>query len=179
MSIVLIRHTRPDVADNTCYGITDLTLADSFDAEAGDVIAGLDGGDVLVTSPLQRCTQLAEKIGDAFNLRPNIDQRVREMDFGTWEGLAWSELPRNELDQWAQNFLHARPHGGDSVAMLRERTLAALAEYHERRQRFIIVTHSGVFKAALSDGDTAEHFRTVIDFGGIVNYLELQDQIDG
>lgn len=170
MSVTLVRHTKPKIDDGICYGVTDLELAQSFDDEASQVIAALSASEKLVTSPLQRCRKLADRIGGAFNLRPMIDHRIREMDFGAWEGQAWSEIPERELNLWAKDFLHARPHGGDSVAMLRHRTLEALAEYHGQQQRVIVVTHSGVIKAALSDGDTAEHFRTVVEFGGIANY---------
>ena len=49
------------------------------------------------------------------------------MDFGRWEGLPWSAVPRAELDAWAADLMHARPHGGESVAMLLARTRRALA----------------------------------------------------
>ena len=178
MSIILVRHTVPNVADNVCYGQTDLGLAESFQSEALEVISKLENCEVLITSPLQRCRKLAEKIGATFKIQPNIDPRVREMDFGTWEGYEWSDIPRHELDLWAKDFLHARPHGGDSVAMLRSRTLNALAEYSASRQRYIVVTHSGVIKAALSDGDDAEHFATAVDFGGVIDYTPHQDSND-
>ena len=67
-----------------------------------------------MSSPLGRCRALAELIGSAFHLQPAYDRRLQEMDFGAWEGRDWNDIPRTELDAWAADFLHARPHGGAS-----------------------------------------------------------------
>ena len=167
--MILIRHTRPDVAANVCYGRTDLKLAASFDSDVRAVIASVPDADVLVTSPLKRCTQLAARIGVTLGLDFHIDPRIQEMDFGSWEGVPWSDIGRDELDQWANDFLHARPHGGESVAMLQERVLQAIGEYRGTNQRYIVITHSGVIKAALADGDTSENWNAEVAFGEIVH----------
>ena len=96
------------------------------------------------------------------------DKRLIEMDFGRWEGCLWSEIPRSELDEWANDFLHARPHGGESVAILRIRTREALQDVDISRGPALVVTHAGVIKAALSKGDTADAFDTSVPFGGFV-----------
>ena len=41
MALILVRHTRPLVADGVCYGVTDLDLAPTFDDEAARVLAAL------------------------------------------------------------------------------------------------------------------------------------------
>lgn len=168
MPVTLVRHTRPDVAADVCYGSTDLRLADSFAAEAADVTAALRHCEVLVSSPLLRCKLLADAIADCFGVPVQIDERLREMDFGRWEGRPWAEIPRVEIAMWSGDFLHARPHGGESVAMLRARTRDVLADYQSGEDHRVFVTHSGVIKAALAIGDTAADFDTQIDFGGIV-----------
>lgn len=168
MPVTLVRHTRPDVAADICYGSTDLKLAESFAVEAANVAAALRHCEVLIASPLQRCKLLGDVIADRFGVPVQIDERLREMDFGRWERLPWSEIPRVEIAMWSEDFMHARPHGGESVAMLRERTRDILADYQDDEQHHVFVTHSGVIKAALSNGDTAADFDTKIDFGGIV-----------
>ena len=90
------------------------------------------------------------------------------MDFGRWEGLRWSDIPRREVRAWTLDFLHARPHGGESVAELRDRTREALSSYAGSGMQTLIVTHSGVIKAALAGGDTMESFRTPVAFGELV-----------
>ena len=41
MELILVRHTRPLVAGNVCYGATDLALAPTFEEEAARVVAAL------------------------------------------------------------------------------------------------------------------------------------------
>jgi alpha-ribazole phosphatase len=166
MGVTLVRHTKPDVAPGVCYGRTDLDVAASFPREAALVAAALPRFATIVTSPLKRCVTLADYLGQRAGLAPIKDPRLREMDFGAWEGLAWSDIPRTELDDWAADFLHARPHGGETVAMLRSRTLEAVCEWMDGRGDTLIVTHSGVIRSALSTGDGADDFAANINFGG-------------
>ena len=167
-SLVLVRHTRPLVAENVCYGVTDLGLAPTFDDEAARVVAGLLPAERLVTSPLTRCRRLAERIGAAQSLVPVVDPRLREMDFGRWEGIAWDAIPRNELDAWAAEFLHARPHGGESVHMLYERARAAVADYRATGLAHIVVTHAGVIKAVRAEDRHPNAWKSNVAFGGTV-----------
>ena len=88
-----------------------------------------------------------------------------EMNFGTWEGRAWSDIPRPELDAWAKDFFHARPHRGESVAMVQTRTQAALQEWRARDAAALLVTHAGIIRTAAAKGQTADDFNTQIDFG--------------
>ena len=172
MALTLLRHTTPAIASGICYGMTDLDVAETFAAEARDVVAALPQPDRIVTSPLTRCRKLAEHIAQHHGLPVATDERLREMDFGTWEGLPWSDIPRAEIDQWAADFLHARPHGGESVAMLTARVHAALAEWKTRASHGLIVTHAGVIKAALASEATSQGYNASIGFGRFIKLHE-------
>ena len=148
MLLTLVRHTRPAVAEGVCYGRTDVGLAPSFEDEAARVVAALPAAGRLVTSPLGRCRRLAERIGDARDLVPVVDERLREMDFGAWEGVPWESISRVELDAWAEDFLHAHPHGGESVHMLRSRVGSAIDDYRRSGLSHVAVTHAGIIRAA-------------------------------
>ncbi|MCG8442976.1 MAG: alpha-ribazole phosphatase family protein [Caulobacterales bacterium] len=166
MALILLRHTRPAAPPGLCYGRADLDLADSFEAEARAVLKAAPPADAVISSPLRRCLTLARRIAAARGQEVRVDERVREMDFGTWEGRLWADIPREELDAWAADFLNARPHGGESVAMLRERTRAALAEHGAGGGARLIVTHAGVIKAALARGSEASDYDIAVAFGG-------------
>jgi alpha-ribazole phosphatase len=150
-----MRHPRPAIAQGVCYGSTDVALAATVEAQA---FAGLPKFDRLVSSPLTRCVTLATALADARGHVALIDDRLREMDFGSWEGQDWDMIPRAELDAWAADFFHARPHGGESVAMLSTRVASALSHYRSRSGETLIVTHAGVVKAALGDWTMALGF---------------------
>lgn len=165
---MLMRHLRPAVAEGVCYGVTDLDLAPGHEAALEAVLGRLPPLAGLATSPLRRCWRLAEVIAARHGLTATPDPRLAEMDFGAWEGQPWSQIPRVELDEWAADFLHARPHGGESVAQLQARTQAALAEYRARPGDHLLVTHGGVIKAALATGPRAEDWPPALAFGEIV-----------
>lgn len=168
MALILLRHTTPDVPPGTCYGQTDLELAASFEREADAAYAALPSFERLVASPLRRCRRLADYIAERTGHAVELDPRMMEMDFGTWEGRAWSDLPRDEIDAWAADFFKARPHGGESVSGLQARVKAAVADHAATGVPTLIVTHAGVIRAALATGETASDFDAKIDFGGFV-----------
>ena len=172
-SLTLVRHTRPAIGDGICYGALDLEVADTFESEASIVLANLARPDVLISSPLQRCQRLAASIADAFDLSIITDERVREMDFGSWEGVPWDDIDRSTIDQWSDDFYQARPHGGESVAQLVTRVQSALNDYREAGRHHLIVCHAGVIKAAVSTGRSASDFSTEVAFGGILKLPEI------
>ncbi|MBN8291542.1 alpha-ribazole phosphatase family protein [Rhodobacter sp. NTK016B] len=165
MSVILLRHTKPDVIEGTCYGRTDLGLRACFDDTAIRIAAELPPVERILSSPLSRCQRLAHAIAEARGLPVETDARFVEMDFGRWEGIAWSEIPRPEIDAWRDDFLDARPHGGESVRDLRERTRAGLDAVVEGPVPALVVTHAGVIKAALALSGQADGWDAQTEFG--------------
>jgi alpha-ribazole phosphatase len=163
--VILLRHSRPEVAEATCYGRTDLRLAPDFEEAAAAVLAGLPPVAAVRSSPLVRCLRLAERIAGACGLALEVDPLLVEMDFGRWETRAWSEIARAELDAWAADFDHARPHGGESVAMLAARVGKALAATEQGEPPVLWVTHSGVIRAACALTGRAPGWDTNVAFG--------------
>lgn len=82
MEIYLIRHTTPDIEKGICYGQSDIPLKDTFPSEVKNILKSIPKHfDKVYSSPLQRCTQLANYI-DQNN---TIDNRLMELNFGSWE----------------------------------------------------------------------------------------------
>ncbi len=177
MPLTLLRHTTPNRHQGLCYGRLDLDLADSFVAEAQKASAALGKVTAIYSSPLSRCMRLAEFIAEQHGLSVMVEPRLTEMDFGRWEGLPWSDLPREELDAWAKDFMYARPHGGESVAMLRERVLSVFDEISKARSldAVLCVTHSGVIRAAMARGDQSADYDLTVAFGGSVAWSPFED----
>jgi alpha-ribazole phosphatase len=174
MALILLRHTRPVGAEGLCYGRTDLDLAPEFDAEVARLATALPAVARILTSPLSRCLRLATALGSARGLTPVPDPRLIEMDFGDWENRPWAALPRDELDAWAADMTGARPHGGETVAELGARTRLALADALAGPRPTLVVTHSGVIKAALhpARGEAAWHAQ--VGFG---QWIELDPDL--
>jgi alpha-ribazole phosphatase len=155
--------------DGRCYGRTDLAPGPDLPAAAQAIARAAGPLDRIVSSPLLRCRRLAGLLAARLRIPLRLDPDWREMDFGAWEGLPWDAVPRGELDAWAADLLHARPHRGESVAMLLARTRRALRRARAAGGRTLAVTHAGPIRAALfaATGSAAAWQRPVA-FGEIV-----------
>ena len=90
------------------------------------------------------------------------------MDFGVWEGLRWDNVPVDELNLWANDLLHARPHGGESVYQMQVRALAVLdaTDAWHTGTRTLVVTHAGVIRAVLDHVGVRDAWVTQTPYGG-------------
>jgi alpha-ribazole phosphatase len=100
-------------------------------------------------SPLQRCTQLAHALSDLRpDLKPQTDMRLREMDFGKWEGVAWDAIPMAEVKAWTDDFGEYRFGGVESANQVLVRVSALWDEARQHPDETQIwITHAGVARA--------------------------------
>ena len=153
------------MARGICYGRSDLGVAASFEEELVRVQAGLPRFDRIVSSPLRRCQVLAARLAEAHGMGVTTREDITEMDFGAWEMQPWDGIPRDDLDLWAADFMGARPHGGECVQMLRDRVARALDTLVPGT---LVVTHSGVIRAAAAITGHEAGWDIKISFGGWV-----------
>ena len=155
LTLFLVRHTPVLVAPGVCYGRLDVALRAEAAVDIAGVLARLDGvrPDAVRTSPSLRCRVLADAIARARGGVVVEDPRLRELDFGAWEGVAWDDVPRTALDRWAANLAGFAPPGGESGAALVARCRAAYAALPARGCQ-VVVSHGGPLRvlAALAAG---------------------------
>jgi alpha-ribazole phosphatase len=140
--IALIRHPPLAVAAGICYGRHDLAIADA--ASVAPIVAQLGAiAGTVWTSPLRRCRIVADAIG-----ANTVDARLIEMDFGAWDGIAWDDIPRADLDAWAADPLGFAPPGGESGASL----IARVALFHAALPPgdHVVVSHGGPLKVLIA-----------------------------
>jgi alpha-ribazole phosphatase len=145
----LARHAQPLVAPGTCYGRLNVPADPAATQASAQALAQvLPTGLRTISSPLQRCTQLAESL---CQLRPpatfNTDTRLAEMDFGAWEGQAWDQISPAAFDAWTHNFAHHAPGGGETVDGFIHRVASALDATRHEKQDTLWITHAGVMRA--------------------------------
>ena len=158
MTLWLIRHAQPLIAPGICYGATDVPADESATQAAADALAtALPAGTRVISSPLQRCEQLMLTLQA---LRPDLsyrlDPRLKEMDFGRWEGQPWDAIDRAELDAWTAAFATWRcggnggidSTGGESVEDVMSRVASAWDETKNHPGPTAWITHAGVIRAA-------------------------------
>lgn len=147
--IILIRHGETDWnAENRYQGQMDPSLNERGIAQARGLAEGLRGLgiQVLYSSPLRRALQTAQIIAQALGIPLHTDPRLKEIRQGEWEGLLRSEIAARYPElfrRWLAEPWVATPPGGESLAQVRDRVLAAVAEIASRHQgeRVGVVTH--------------------------------------
>ena len=149
MTLWLVRHAQPLVDAGICYGQLDLKADAAATLTCAQSLAkALPPGISVVTSPLQRCEQLAQAL---LATRPDLtikkDARLQEMNFGAWEGQPWAAIARAELDAWTADFASYQPGGsGESVTQFMARVACACDDLPNDRDT-VWITHAGVIRA--------------------------------
>ncbi len=157
MKLWLVRHAQPLIEPGVCYGATDI-LADvqATATQARRLADLLPQGVRIYSSPLQRCESLALAL---CRLRPDLahecDARLREMDFGCWEGRRWSDIDQDEFEIWMSDFAEHCVGGGESVRTLINRVALALESTRKcvdtsgdvTHGNAVWITHAGVIRA--------------------------------
>lgn len=170
LTLWLVRHAPVQAAPGLCYGRSDLPAEPAATQAAARALAqawvampAQRGAQPLVmSSPLQRARLLAQAFVDAAGPRgPDVppmavhtDARLAEMDFGQWEGRTWDSLGEADFAPWMADFARHRVGGGESVAALHARVLAAWHDCQQQaqgqdRHPVLWFTHAGVIRCAL------------------------------
>ena len=149
MEVLLIRHTSVAVPPGTCYGQTDVAVADTFEQEAAvtkQTLQQYGAIEKAYSSPLTRARKLAAYCGypDA-----ETDPRLLEMAMGDWEMRRYEEISDPYIKEWYSNYLHLPTPHGESFMDQRQRVSAFLDELRTKPYRRVaIFAHGGVLACA-------------------------------
>ena len=171
-TLTLIRHTKPDISPGICYGKMDINVAENFTDEAAQVSSWLGPTDLIITSPLLRTLRLAEYLASRHQCELRSHPGLMEMHFGDWEGRAWNDIPRGEINAWNADLMHYTPPNGESVQQLMQRVKVMLQELMLLpQQHIVIVAHGGSIRAVLAQLAAIQLSQTMswqIDYGAVI-----------
>jgi len=155
--VVLVRHAEPEEsAQGLCYGTLDVGLSDEGRARAGRLAASFAGlaYDAVYASPRRRTSETAAPLAQARALTVLVDDELREIDFGEFEGRRYDEIAATHPEayrQWMEAPTTVTFPGGESYEDLRVRATRALARIREAHDCAVVVTHGGVVRAGLAE----------------------------
>lgn len=146
--LIVVRHGRTAAnAAARLLGHLDVALDELGAAQAQTLAAAVGPVDRVVSSPLLRTRQTAA----VFGTEVETDDRLMELDYGDYDGMALSDVPPELWERWRTDPEFAPP-GGESLVALRLRVTAALDDLSEaaRVQTIVVVAHVSPIKAAVA-----------------------------
>lgn len=143
MEIHLIRHTAVHNPDNVCYGRSDISLVENH-IEDFDKVSIDQDYDLVLSSPALRCQSLVQH----YNLSYDIDARLSEYNFGNWEQQKWSDIPKDEIEPWYDDFVNIKPPNGEDLLEMQLRVMSVWEELiaKQKYKKVLIITHAGVIR---------------------------------
>lgn len=140
------RHPRAEGAEGRCIGRSDLLVdprrAKRLAHRMRQFARRHALPRIVVTSPLARSRAVGRWLA-RWGWQHRVDAALSELDFGRWDGLHWSAVPRQAFDVWCADFERHAPGGGEPVGSLLQRVCA-----FEPGPACIVVTHGGWLSAA-------------------------------
>lgn len=150
MDIILIRHGKSQGNKDLEYAKDDSPLIEEGIEDLLKTKERLKDFkyDKVYSSPLKRALQTCEVLGIEDY---NIDDRLKEMDFGIFKGMKLSEVRENhfeELDKWRKNIPSYIIPGGENRTLLYDRVVSFLEEKKSKDEDILLITHEGVIRLA-------------------------------
>ncbi len=107
--------------------------------------------DLLLASPMLRCRQSCEILFPDYSV--SFAEELREIDFGRWEGLSFTEIKHSHpghISQWADWSVDFCFPGGEKISSFIER-IAVIGRKIEKAQEtnIFVVAHGGVIRALI------------------------------
>ncbi len=158
MEIVCVRHGRTAWnAEKRFQGRSDIPLDAEGRAQAQALAAYLRPEDFAfaLASDLSRALETAHAIGAAAGVAIEPEPRLREMQFGEWEGLTWDEIvartPELAGDGGTSPSRYV-PRDGETFDAVCARVAPVLDDVAARLgpdQKALVVSHAGIMHALL------------------------------
>jgi alpha-ribazole phosphatase len=198
MKLALIRHGAAGGTVGRCIGRTDVALSRagvmSIQRLAAAWYTEGDAGVLppptrILSSDLARARVSAGGLAAELRLPVELDPRLREVDFGTWDGRSWVDIEREEgahLAAWMEHWVSARPPAGESFSDLRRRVGHWYQELGGQpgtaeNGTIAVVTHAGVIRALLCNllrWSAPWAFRVSISPASVTGMLDEGGQVE-
>lgn len=146
MSVFVVRHGRTDWNDlDKVQGTADIPLNEVGINQAKETKELLkeEKIDMIISSPLIRARQTAQIINEEKNLEIIYDQRIRERDFGEFEGFDKKEFDFKDFWTYSKNLKFEK---AENIQDFFKRIFAFLDTIKENYQdkNVLLVIHGGV-----------------------------------
>ena len=178
--IDLIRHGEPVGGRRyRGHGVDD-PLTETGWQQMWDAMADHSAWQHIATSPLLRCLDFAQALSKKLKIGYSVDDRLKEIGFGIWEGLTPDEIlsqDTNALNHFYEDPIRNRPEGAEPLETFSKRVWDAYTDMARKHvnEKVLVVGHAGVIRAVTANilGMDLDHVYSnlKIEYGGIVTSL--------
>jgi len=178
--IDLIRHGEPVGGRRyRGHGVDD-PLTETGWQQMWDAVADHSAWQHIATSPLLRCLDFAQALSKKLKIGYSVDDRLKEIGFGIWEGLTPDEIlsqDTNALNHFYEDPIRNRPEGAEPLETFSKRVWDAYTDMARKHvnEKVLVVGHAGVIRAVTANilGMDLDHVYSnlKIEYGGIVTSL--------
>jgi broad specificity phosphatase PhoE len=162
LTIDLIRHGEPEGGDIlrgrvnpvlTELGWQQMRTAAALDS-SHKATSHTPDWDVIITSPLKRCCEFAERTAAAAGKVCRIEDQWQEIDYGEWDGMPiaeWRQVAADQFKAFRKDVTALAPPNGEDFMTFKDRILNAWQSLKdlEDGSHILLVTHGGVMRVVL------------------------------
>lgn len=157
MLLTLVRHGETEWNRlRKCQGISDIPLNENGIFQSKKLGENLKNEriDAIFSSGLRRAAATAREIAKHHNIEVSVNEDLREMDQGDFEGVEFSEIGEkhsDKLKEWTKNPEQFRIPGGETFAEVQSRATDAIAQIRSKwtDSRVVVVSHNLTIVAML------------------------------
>lgn len=96
----------------------------------------------IISSDLLRAYQTAEIIGETLGISVETDKRLREMNYGVWEGNFFSELMKTQEGRvWMESPSKWKIENSETVLDVQKRIVESVREHIQKFDRILFISH--------------------------------------
>ena len=186
--LYLVRHGATQLtAENRFSGAVGVDLSDEGRAQAARLAERLAGDAIAAAyaSPLSRALETAQIVARPLGLTPVLEDGLREISHGRWEGLSRQEVEERfpeEYAAWEADPFTFAPVGGESGLAVLARALPAIRRIvsaHPGRT-VLVVSHKATLRLLLSSllGIDPRGYRDRLDQSpACLNVVDFKDPV--
>jgi alpha-ribazole phosphatase len=154
----LLRHGKT-TAGSAYIGSTNVALTElgwqQMSSSVEQYLSDNIAWDIIVSSPLQRCSGFAKKLADKLAVPLVLEQHLREYHFGDWENKTALEVMEqypNKLEIFWQDPEANPPNNGEQLSDFSQRidTVISQVKQNFAGKNVLLVCHGGVMRYLLS-----------------------------
>jgi probable phosphoglycerate mutase len=154
LELWMVRHGQTEFSrDNRFCGSIDPPLNELGKKMAEALGVGQGGAkwNAIYCSPSTRAQQTADPLARRAGIKPSLDEGLREISYGEWEGLRHEEARAKypeAYEYWAQDTASRATPGGETAFMVAARAAPVIERIRREHQdgRVLVVSHKATLR---------------------------------